>query len=95
MSDTENSDKLALVPVQGNEVTLPNNELALPNNEVATADFLPVLEVQENEGTFEQVSDDGQSKQTVRQQQQMVLRGKNTNGQSVHIMEGLGHKEVR
>ena len=95
ISDTENSDKLALVPVQGNEVTLPNNELALPNNEVATADFLPVLEVQENEGTFEQVSDDGQSKQTVRQQQQMVLRGKNTNGQSVHIMEGLGHKEVR
>ena len=94
MTEAEDSDKLALVSVEGNEVALPNNEVALPNNEIVAADFLPVLETQENKGTFEQVSDDGQSKQTVHQQQKMILRGMESNGQSVHLMEGAGQKAI-
>jgi len=93
MSDGQDEDKLALVPVQGNEM---HNELALLNDELVVDfdDFLPVLEVQENVGVFEQVSDDGQSKQTVQQLQQMELRGMDTNGHSVHAMKGLDQKAV-
>ena len=82
MSDGQNEDKLALVPVQGNEM---HNELALLNDELVVDfdDFLPVLEVQENAGVFEQVSDDGQSKHTVQQLQQMELRGMDTNAWSL------------
>ena len=94
MSGSTDTDKLALVSLQGNEMTLTSNELALSNNGVVANDFLPVLGVQENKGNFEQVSDDGHSRQRVQQQQQMVLRGRDTNDESVRVMEGMDQKTV-
>jgi len=94
MSGGRDSDKLALIPVQGNEIALTSNELAQSNNEAITTAFLPVLVVQENKGTFEQISDDGHSKQKVQQQQKMVLRGRDTDDVSVRVMEGVDQKTV-
>ena len=84
----EDDDRLAVVPVQHSEVALPNT------NGVVACDVMPVLDAQENEGTFELVSDDGQSKQTVQQQQRMVLRGRDTHDESVRVMEGVDQKVV-
>jgi len=89
MSGAKDHDRLAVVPVHQSEVALPNS-----NNELVVSDIMPVLDVQENEGTFEHVSDDGQSKQTVQQQQRMVLRGRDTNDESVRVMEGVDQKAV-
>ena len=48
----------------------------------------------DKKGTFEYYSDDGQSKQTMQQQQRMVLRGRDTNDESVCVMEGVDQKAV-
>ena len=64
MSSGRDRDKLALIHVQGNEIAPTSNE----NNEAITNTFLSVLGVQENKGIFEQISNDGHSKQKVQQQ---------------------------
>lgn len=81
-----NDDSKALIPVQANVVGI-HNGVVDPNN-------LPILQAQENEGTFEHISEDGSKQERVHQKQQMQLRGIDTQNQSIRVMEGRDQKIV-
>ena len=79
-------DNKALVPVQGREIGTQNGVVD-PNN-------LPILKAQENCGIFERATDDGKTRETMLQRQQMELRGTDTQNQSIRVMEGRDKKFV-